>query len=63
MDLQKPVLSPMMGSSTFFPQAQTHQYAIKFQNKVALGGLLLLGAFPSQLMIHMYKWSGSLVEF
>jgi len=64
LDLQKPVLSPMTGSSIFATNTKIHQYTIKFhcQNEVVLGGLLLLAAFL-QPIGDPYEWSGSLMEF
>ena len=47
----------------FATNTKTHQYTVKFhcQNKVVLGGLLLLAAF-SQPIGNLYEWSGSIVE-
>ena len=51
LDLQKPVLLPITGSSIFFG-TKIHRYIIKFhhQYEAALSGLVLLAASP--LAIH-----------
>ena len=62
LDLQKPVL--LTKTAHFFAtNLKAHQYTTKFhcQNKVVLGGLLLLAAFAHPTD-DPYKWSGSLME-
>ena len=63
LDLHKLVISPMTGSSILCTNTKTHKYTIKFhcQNKIVLGGLLLLTAFL-QPTDNPYEWWGSLME-